>query len=166
MSDVSHQTVAIRHGKHASPAHGACVVELASMLAGEPFGDHPAGVCPVIAGFLRGYTDLMPVRDLDELYPYAALVVGTAASRSVGRRRARRILEWARVPTWRLYVRMQTWDLILRPAVQAAFRMDSERRRVLVAKLLDELVAIGAGPAPRADPPPVPEPVPPALSGV
>src|SRR5258707_15010742 len=80
MTESSHQTVRLRHGRHVSPAQGACVVELASMLAGEPFSDHPETVCPVIAAFLRGYNDRLPDGELDELYPYAALVVGTAAS--------------------------------------------------------------------------------------
>ena len=29
-----------------------CVMELASMLAGERFGDRPVSVCPVIGAFL------------------------------------------------------------------------------------------------------------------
>jgi hypothetical protein len=143
----SPRTIEIRPGKHPSPAHGACVVELASILAGEPFSDRPASVCPVIAGFLRGYNDLMPEHGRDELYAYAALVVDTATSRSIRRHRAHRILEWARSPP-RLgrrsfYIRVRTWDLILLRAAEAALRMDPERRRVLVAELLDELVAIG-----------------------
>ena len=76
MPERSHQTVTIRRGKHASPDRGACVVELASMLAGERFSDHPPTVCPVIAGFLRGYNDLMPEQDLPELYPIAGHTVG------------------------------------------------------------------------------------------
>ena len=37
MPERSHQTVTIRRGKHASPDRGACVVELASMLAGQRY---------------------------------------------------------------------------------------------------------------------------------
>jgi hypothetical protein len=33
-------------GQHANPERGVCVMELASMLAGEPFTDHPRSVCP------------------------------------------------------------------------------------------------------------------------
>jgi hypothetical protein len=147
-AESRHQTVQIRKGRHLSPERGACVIELASMLAGEPFGDHPRSVCPVIAGFLRGYNDLLPDGQHDELYPYASLVVGTAAPRGVQRARARRLLEWAdrgREPARRrrFYVRVQTWDLIVLPAVEAALRMDPERRRVAIAALLDELCAIG-----------------------
>jgi hypothetical protein len=142
------QTVRIRKGRHDSPARGACVMELASMLAGEPFDDHPESVCPVIAGFLRGYNDLLPDGDHDELYPYAALVVGTAAPRRVRRARARTLLEWADGGRRRrrFFVGLQTWDMTLLPAVEAALRMDPERRRVAVAALLDELCALGRPP--------------------
>ena len=148
MSERSHQTVTIRRGKHASPDRGACVVELASMLAGQRFSDHPPTVCPVIAGFLRGYNDLMPEQDLPELYPIAALVVGSAGPKWVRRERARRLIEWSREPGGRgrrrrFYLRFETWDLIALPAVKAALRLDPERRRVEVARLVDELVAIG-----------------------
>jgi hypothetical protein len=32
-------------------------MELSSMLAGEPFTDHPVAVCPVIGALLRTYND-------------------------------------------------------------------------------------------------------------
>ena len=54
----SHQTVRLARGKHADPDAGVCVMELASMLADEPFTDHPQCVCPVIASFLRSYNDV------------------------------------------------------------------------------------------------------------
>ena len=41
MPPVSHQTIKLSRGRHSSPEHGACVMELASMLAGEGFSDHP-----------------------------------------------------------------------------------------------------------------------------
>jgi hypothetical protein len=142
---TGHQTVVLRKGRHDSPDRGACVIELASMLAGERFSDRPKSVCPVIAGFLRGYNDLLPEGDEDELYAYAARVVGTGSSRPVRRDRARRLLEWAgcRRPVV-LHVRLRPWDLILLPAVQAALRMPRDLRRREVSALLDELVAIGA----------------------
>ena len=57
MSPASYQTIRLSKGKHTDPEDGACVMELASMLAGEPFTDHPASVCPVIGSFLRSYND-------------------------------------------------------------------------------------------------------------
>jgi len=70
-------------------------MELASMLAEEPFSDHPRSVSPIIARFLRVYNDRIDDERRQELYPYAALVVGTRASRAVERSRARHCANWA-----------------------------------------------------------------------
>jgi hypothetical protein len=77
MSPATFQTARLSRGKHLSPYHGACVMELASMLAGEPFTDHPRSVSPVIASYLRSVNDLAGVRRRQLLYPYAAAAVGT-----------------------------------------------------------------------------------------
>jgi hypothetical protein len=155
----AYQTVRLAKGRHDSPDRGACVMELASMLGGERFTDHPRGVCPVIAGFLRSYNDLLPDGQQDELYAYASLVVGTAAGRSVRLRRARRVLAWGeradgRRRRHRLLVRLRPWDFVLLPAVQAALRMAPEPRAAAVRALLEELCAIGT------DAPAVPLPAP------
>jgi hypothetical protein len=92
---VSHsfQTVTLARGKHTSPRTGACVMELASMLAGEDFTDRPTSVCPVIAAFLRAYNDAVDDRRRQDLYRYASAAVGTRASTDVTRARARRCVE-------------------------------------------------------------------------
>jgi hypothetical protein len=95
MSPVSHQTVKLSKGKHSSPETGACVMELASMLAGESFTDHPQSVCPAIAGFLRSYNDSIDDRRRQDLYPYAAKAVGSRSTPAIERERARRLLSWA-----------------------------------------------------------------------
>ena len=53
MGPVTHQTIKLSKGKHTSKDDGACFMELASMLADEPFSEHPAAVCPVIGALLR-----------------------------------------------------------------------------------------------------------------
>jgi hypothetical protein len=68
MALVSYQTITLSKGKHASPEDGASVMELASMLAGEPFSDHPQAVCPVIGSFLRAYNDRIDDRRRQDLY--------------------------------------------------------------------------------------------------
>lgn len=95
MSPISHQTVRLGKGKHQTPDQGACVMELASMLAGEPFTDHPRTVSPPIASLLRRYNDLLDERRRQELYPYASRVVGTAARPEVELARTERLLGWA-----------------------------------------------------------------------
>ncbi len=95
MSSATHQTIKLSKGKHTSPDDGACVMELASMLAGEPFTDHPASVCPVIGSFLRAYNDSIDDARRQDLYAYAADVVGSRTSADVQRLRAEHLTNWA-----------------------------------------------------------------------
>ena len=95
MTELSFQTMKLARGKHSAPQHGACVMELASMLAGERFSDRPRSVSPVIAAFLRGYNDLVDERRRQDLIRYAAEAVGTAASEEVELARVRRLVQWA-----------------------------------------------------------------------
>jgi hypothetical protein len=94
-SPATHQTVRLSRGRHSSPARGACVMELASMLDTGPFTDHPRSVCPVIAAFLRNYNDWVDDGRRQDLYAYAAKVVGSRTSRSVEQARTRRLMRWA-----------------------------------------------------------------------
>jgi hypothetical protein len=114
MSDVmSHQTARLSAGRHDSPAHGVCVMELASMLAGEPFTDRPRAVDRGLAAFLRTYNDTVDDQRRQDLYEVAASVVGTGRGwrsrrhcRSLIRREARRACGgwayWADDPAVRL----------------------------------------------------------------
>lgn len=66
------------------------------MLAEEPFSDRPRNASPVIGAFLRTYNDGLDDERRQDLYGLAALIVGSAARRSVERERASRCLEFAR----------------------------------------------------------------------
>jgi hypothetical protein len=96
MSQPSHQTVHLSAGKHRHPDEGACVMELASMLAGEPFGDRPVSVCPVIAAFLRNYNDGIDDRRRRDLYRFASEAVGTRGPDGLAQRRADLCRTWIR----------------------------------------------------------------------
>jgi hypothetical protein len=72
-------------------------MELASMLAGEPFSDHPVSVCPVIGSLLRAYNDSIDSERRQDLYACAAKVVGSRAPVHVQDARAARIKEWVEV---------------------------------------------------------------------
>ena len=100
MASVSYQTITLSKGKHDSPQDGACVMELASMLAGEAFNDHPHSVCPVIGSFLRAYNDRIDDVRRQDLYAYAAKVVGSRASQDVEHARAERLSAWALELHW------------------------------------------------------------------
>jgi hypothetical protein len=160
---VSHQTIKLSRGKHSSPEHGACVMELASMLAGEGFSDHPRSVSRPIASFLRGYNDLLDDRRRQDLYAYAARAVGTASSRAVEDARAAELLAWGDA----LWERRARGSLLARLrrrrvrnersseaepagtyAVHAIGRVGAESHAAAL-RLIDELIEMGAAPYDR-----------------
>lgn len=100
MTPTSHQTTRLSMGKHRSPAEGACVMELASMLEGEQFTDAPSSVCPVIRDFLRSYNDRIDDERRQDLYACAAEVVGSRSTPCVERERLRLCAEAARSVRW------------------------------------------------------------------
>jgi hypothetical protein len=96
MTAPSHQTVRLARGRHASRQVGVCVMELASMLAHEPFSDRARSVSPTIGAFLRTYNDGLDDGRRQDLYPVAAAIVGTAVRPAVERERINRCLAFAR----------------------------------------------------------------------
>jgi hypothetical protein len=160
MPHASHQTVRLGKGKHHSPDQGACVMELASMLAGEPFSDHPRSVSRPLAAFLRRYNDLVDDSRRQDLYPYASLAVGTAAGAQAEDERVERLLSWAdglwlrrRWPVrcrlmsaCRRRQRISHAEAAASYAIRALPKLTDEMHAAVLA-LVDELIAIGA---PRA----------------
>jgi hypothetical protein len=154
MSPVSHQTVKLSRGKHDSPEAGACVMELASMLAGEAFSDHPQTVCPVIADLLRSYNDTIDDRRRQDLYQYASRVVGSRSSTVVEQSRRARIRQWSagRRPWWTRALLgysltwLTTWPLPESPGLRAVSAMGPpcERSHTAMLALIDELLSLGA----------------------
>lgn len=156
MSPVTYQTIKLSKGKHTSPDDGACVMELASMLSGEPFSDHPACVCPVIGSFLRAYNDSVDDGRRQDLYAYASRVVGTRGSAEVQRARAERLLAWStqlRQRRWtRLFLppqlraiglhRQPPLDAVGTHAVHAITRHTDQTHSEALA-LVDELLRMG-----------------------
>ncbi len=156
MSTVSHQTIKLSKGKHSSPQDGACVMELASMLAGEPFTDHPDSVCPAIGSFLRAYNDSVGDGRRQDLYVYASRVVGSRGSIEVERARARRLVAWEaarRSNRWSSLMPASVRALAIRrrPRLDAcgthavhAIRRHTDATHAAALALLDELLAIGS----------------------
>lgn len=147
----SHQTITLSAGRHSRPEDGACAMELASMLAHEPFSDRPQSVCPVIGGFLRSYNDHVDAARRQDLYPYAARVVGTRADAATERRRAQICLRWAQAHFDRPPRRVRVLHRVLGcqgPDVHAVFAaraavatLDVRRSHESALALLDELMA-------------------------
>src|SRR5579884_2061315 len=91
---ANYQTVRLAKGRHSSPQGGVCVMELVSMLAGEPFTDRPTTACPVIASFMRGYNDRVDDQRRQDLRRCDADLVGSYAGHDVMRARHERLIEW------------------------------------------------------------------------
>jgi hypothetical protein len=146
MSPRNYQTVTLSRGAHGSPEEGVCVMELASMLAGEPFSDHPRCVSPAIAGFLRVYNDFASDDERQGLYGYAAKAVGTKASLEVEASRTDLCLERAGdrpspLPTWAKVLLGGAKGAGQR-AAHAILRDRRHRRREALA-FVDRLIALG-----------------------
>ena len=157
MPPINYQTIKLSRGRHSSPEHGACVMELASMLAGEGFTDHPRSVSRPIASFLRGYNDLLDDQRRADLYRYAAQTVGTASSPTVEHARIEHMLAWAD----RLWIERSSKSLLgrmrLRRAVKErsadpepagtyavhAIGKVSDESHAQALRLVDELIAMG-----------------------
>jgi hypothetical protein len=165
MPQISHQTIKLSKGKHHSPTEGACVMELASMLAGEPFTDHPYSVSRPIGSFLRRYNDLLDDDRRQDLYLYAARIVGTAAEPETEEARTERLMSWAdeqwarrRWPVnCRLAAARRRKKRAKYPesagsyAIRAIPRL-GDRTHAAALELLDELIAISAPSAERRGP--------------
>ena len=91
-------------GAHSSPDEGACIMEAVSYIAGEPWSDHPACVCPAIAAFCRSWNDSLPTGERDAvLRPLVPLLIGTRGSAALAHRRSLMAADWLvreHTPAW------------------------------------------------------------------
>jgi hypothetical protein len=141
-------------------------MELASMLAGEPFSDHPRTASPVIAAFLRVYNDGLDDERRQDLYPYAASTVDTRGEQLLESARADRCAAWAgevhrEVPFLRRWLGLRPKPLRrgqpVRPdeyganAAHVALQLGSDAHPRVLA-FVDELIAMGADQSPLTVP--------------
>ena len=66
----------LSRGKHRSPRKGACFMELASYLAGEPWSDHPRCTHPLLAVLARAVNDHVSDATRPRLAPLIPHVIG------------------------------------------------------------------------------------------
>ena len=72
----------------ADVASGACLLEAVAWLASEPWSDHPACVCLVLASFGRTVNDAMDDEARQRLLPFVPRLIGTRGSTALMVRRA------------------------------------------------------------------------------
>ena len=69
----------LSRGKHRNPRKGACFMELASFLAGEPWSDHPKCTHPLLAVLARDINDLIGEQARRRIAPLVPEVIGLNA---------------------------------------------------------------------------------------
>lgn len=90
-------------GAHTDWQAGACVMEAAAYVAGEPWTDRPACVSPPLAAFLRAWNDALDDEPRQRLRPYVKRVVGTAGDAAADERRSWLACDWlirVQIPAW------------------------------------------------------------------
>lgn len=95
----------LKSGSHSGPAAGACVMEAAAYVAGEPWSDQPQCVCWIIGMFLRNWNDdLLNDAERDRfLRPLIPKIIGTRADKATEQRRSYMALDWlirTHLPAW------------------------------------------------------------------
>ena len=158
------EMVRLAPGSHSSPREGVCVVELASLLAGEEFSDRPACVCDVIAGYLRSWNDRTGHAQRQRLVPYSFRAIGSGGDPEATRRRRDTCLErgGARLDRGpirsflgRMAMRLRIFSVLgLRQAIRLDEGAGEYAARVTFARygveegfsMLESLLEVGSGP--------------------
>ncbi|MGH3099299.1 MAG: hypothetical protein ACRDMV_25240 [Streptosporangiales bacterium] len=68
----------LSRGVHKTPKDGACLMEYASLLAGEDWSDHPPCIHPVLAEMARTVNDRLDDDQRQNLLPLVPRLIGTA----------------------------------------------------------------------------------------
>ena len=72
------ESLHLDHGSHTDPEDGHCILEVVSMLAGQPFNDNPPCVCPVLRAYGIALNDRWDDDQRQKLLPYAPQLLNTA----------------------------------------------------------------------------------------
>jgi len=76
MSRTPDMVPVLSRGKHRNPRKGACFMELASFLAGQPWSDHPKCTHPLLASLARDVNDYVDDESRRQLAPLVPEVIG------------------------------------------------------------------------------------------
>jgi hypothetical protein len=79
--------------RHSAPPDGMCAMEWVGYLAGEPHGDQPACVSPVLRAFCTTLNDGLQQAQRQRLLPYLTRTIGTAGD-GLDRARSWAAMDW------------------------------------------------------------------------
>ncbi|VVE00120.1 hypothetical protein PIN31115_02059 [Pandoraea iniqua] len=89
------ESIVLSAGGHDAESGEHCLLEVVSMFAGEPFGDSPMCVDPVLAAFGRAWNDGMRTdEERAQLKQYIHQLVGTAGSAALSEKRSWMAFDW------------------------------------------------------------------------
>ena len=97
------QNLQLDTGGHSRFEEGACLLELAGWMAGEPWSDRPECVASVLATYGQRLNDALPDDLRQQLVPFAPRLIGTAGNPVLDERRGYMALDWlirVYTPTW------------------------------------------------------------------
>jgi hypothetical protein len=92
----------LSYGAHANPEDGRCAMEWVSYLAGEPHGDEPECVSPVLRAFCTALNDTLEDEPRQKLRPYLTRTIGTTSD-GLDEQRAWMAMDWlirVYTPAW------------------------------------------------------------------
>ena len=96
--------IQLQRGGHKSLEEGACFLELEGYLVGEPWGDRPSCVSPVLAAFGRRFNDRLGTADRQVLKQrFQTRLIGTAGNPAADEKRIVVCMDWTirtAVPEW------------------------------------------------------------------
>ncbi len=95
--------VRLDKGSHVDAKAGMCAMELASVLAGEPFSDTPQCVSSVIACFMRNWNDALDDTTRQFLKPCVLKALNTVDNNETETARSYMALDWlirSATPAW------------------------------------------------------------------
>lgn len=77
MTTLDLENIVLGRGAHEKFEEGACLLEAASYMAGEPWSDRPACVSTALAAFGRNLNDRMTDEERQRLVPFIPRLIGT-----------------------------------------------------------------------------------------
>lgn len=74
---ISLDDIVLKSGAHKSIEEGACIMEMVSYIANEPWSDHPQCACPILTEYAIRMNDKFTDEDRQKLKPLIPLLINT-----------------------------------------------------------------------------------------
>jgi hypothetical protein len=109
--------VNLKRGAHTEGSGEMCVMECASMLAGEDWSDTPKCVSPIIGAFMRNFNDSVDDDTRQKLKRFIPLVMNTNTGAADDLRRSWMAMDWlvrVHVPAWLDLAKLDSYAAAIR----------------------------------------------------